>query len=397
MAQEVGTFRVIPDVEQALRAQLERLTTKDHGPVFGPCSQLPPHTLQKDNALKTELGATGARRRRLWSLESLGLSLASTPRRGVASFSQHKPLRCAGAAGGRRPAPSRPAGGVPAPASAPAPAFLLLVQARDELNEREETREEAVRALRELVRQQAASGQQLAVAVAERAQAWDSAFFLRFLRARKFHVGRAYELLRGYVSFRLQYRELFDSLSLEAVRRTIEAGYPGVLSSRDRYGRVVLVFNIENWDCEEVAFDEILQAYCFILEKLLENEETQINGFCIVENFKGFTMQQAAGLRPSDLRKMVDMLQDSFPARFKAVHFIHQPWYFTTTYNVVRPFLKSKLLQRVFVHGDDLSGFFREVDEDILPADFGGTLPEYDGRVVAERLFGPQAQEDTAF
>ncbi|XP_049561249.1 retinaldehyde-binding protein 1 isoform X3 [Orcinus orca] len=287
MSEGAGTFRMVPEEEQELRAQLERLTTKDHGPVFGQCSQLPRHTLQK---------------------------------------------------------------------------------AKDELNEREETREEAVRELQELVQGEAASGQELAVAVAERVQGKDSAFFLRFIRARKFHVGRAYELLRGYVNFRLQYPELFDSLSLEAVRCTVEAGYPGVLSSRDKYGRVVMLFNIENWDSEEITFDEpvhvvpkILQAYCFILEKLLENEETQINGFCIIENFKGFTMQQAAGLRASDLRKMVDMLQ-------------------------------------VFVHGEDLSSFYQEFNEDILPSDFGGTLPKYDGKVVAEQLFGPRVQaENTAF
>ncbi|KAK2107469.1 Retinaldehyde-binding protein 1 [Saguinus oedipus] len=176
MSEGVGTFRMVPEEEQELRAQLEQLTTKDHGPVFGPCTQLPRHTLQK---------------------------------------------------------------------------------AKDELNEREETREEAVRELQEMVQAQAASGEELAVAVAERVQDKDSGFFLRFIRARKFNVARAYELLRGYVNFRLQYPELFDSLSPEAVRCTIEAGYPGVLSSRDRYGRVVMLFNIENWQSQEITFDEV--------------------------------------------------------------------------------------------------------------------------------------------
>uniref|UniRef100_A0A672SG21 Retinaldehyde-binding protein 1-like n=1 Tax=Sinocyclocheilus grahami TaxID=75366 RepID=A0A672SG21_SINGR len=281
MAVVSGTFRMVSEEEQALRAKLEHLTVKDHGPVFRPCAQIPDHTVQK---------------------------------------------------------------------------------AKDELNETDEKRVSAVKELRGIIKEKADSGDDLAKGVQDTFGDNPDSVLVRFIRARKYEVNRAYELMKGYVRFRRDYPELFENLTPEAVRSTIEAGYPGILSSRDKYGRVVLLFNIENWDYEEITFDEILRAYCVILEKLLQNEETQINGFCIIENFKGFTMQQASGIKPAELKKMLSVL-------------------------VLKESDFDFLSLKVFVHGDELENYFKEFDAEILPSDFDGKGPKYDGKVTATQLF----------
>uniref|UniRef100_A0A8C7FXP3 Zinc transporter ZIP1 n=1 Tax=Oncorhynchus kisutch TaxID=8019 RepID=A0A8C7FXP3_ONCKI len=138
-----------------------------------------------------------------------------------------------------------------------------IQKAKDELNETEESRVSSLKELRAMMKEKAGDGDDLAKTVQERFGDKPDSLLLRFIRARKFDVARAHELLKGYVRFRRDYPELFENLTPEAVRSTIEAGYPVVLPSRDKYGRVVLLFNIENWDLEEVTFDEVeYTIYC---------------------------------------------------------------------------------------------------------------------------------------
>ena len=44
---------------------------------------------------------------------------------------------------------------------------------------------------------------------------------------------------------------------------------------------------------------------------------------------------------------MIYCLQDCFPARFSAVHFVNQPWYIEAVFKMLKPFLKEKNRNKV--------------------------------------------------
>lgn len=80
--------------------------------------------------------------------------------------------------------------------------FLLLMlfiflQAKDELNETNEKRASSLKDLRAMMTERAAEGDDLAKLVLERFGDKPDSLMLRFLRARKFDVVRAHELMKG--------------------------------------------------------------------------------------------------------------------------------------------------------------------------------------------------------
>lgn len=75
--------------------------------------------------------------------------------------------------------------------------FIWVVQAKDELNETDERRALSLKGLRAVMKERAAEGDDLAKLVQQRFKDKPDSLLLRFLRARKFEVIRAHELMKG--------------------------------------------------------------------------------------------------------------------------------------------------------------------------------------------------------
>lgn len=218
-------------------------------------------------------------------------------------------------------------------------------------------------------------------------QPQDDKTLLKFLYARKFNVIDAFTLLTDYYYYKRRNKLTFSDLNFESadIKKCIEHGLPGVLQSRDRKGRCVLFVNGNNWDFSS-SLVSIFRAIWFTLEALLNDVQNQANGFVFIVDWTEFSFRQSNYLKPSTLKLMIEGLQDCFPAKIKGVHFINQPWYVEAALTCIKPFLKDKTRERIFLHGNNLSTLHEHLPKDILPAEMGGEKPSYNPQVWIDKL-----------
>lgn len=231
----------------------------------------------------------------------------------------------------------------------------------------------ALNALKEAV------GASMDLALRDKSRCQDDNFLEMFLYARKYDVQESFQLLINYYSYRQRNPDLFKNLTLqdEGIAHALEDGLPGVLAERDRRGRCVLIMFASNWNPALYTLTSIYRALILTLEKALEDVHNQANGFVIVVDWTEFSFKQSSNMNPKVLKLMIEGLQDCFPARFKGIHFIAQPWYVETALTVIKPFLKGKTKERIHLHGYNLSTLHEYVTKDILPSDLGGEGPSH--------------------
>lgn len=84
---------------------------------------------------------------------------------------------------------------------------------------------------------------------------------------------------------------------------------PAVLEKPDHFGRRLIVLYSANWDVIKYGLATIYRSILLTLEKLIDSDECQINGFVIIVDWSQFTFRQSTWLNPKILKLMIEGLQ----------------------------------------------------------------------------------------
>ncbi|XP_017771839.1 PREDICTED: clavesin-1-like [Nicrophorus vespilloides] len=214
----------------------------------------------------------------------------------------------------------------------------------------------------------------------------EDAFLTRFLRARKFDNKKAFNMLQRYYLMKLKCPELFQCPLPSEIETVFELQAQTMLSDRDQHGRRIYVIRVDNFDSSKVTIDDIFRTNIMALEQIVREPETQISGLVVVLDMAGLSLNHAKFFTPYYAKKMVELVQETFPLRFKGFHVVNEPFYFDAIMAVLKPFMKEKIRKRIYLHGNDLTSLHAFLNTEILPLEYGGTNGTFDNRAWKMQL-----------
>jgi hypothetical protein len=208
----------------------------------------------------------------------------------------------------------------------------------------------------------------------------DDDFFLRFLRQKKFRVADAADSCRAYCDFLLENRAHFEGATWEETAVVFPTMGTMILPSKDvngRYTNLVLAhkMRVDPANPQEYGF-RVLRASLYMWELWLDDPYLQVHGVNVVQNFEGFSLSAMMEMQKSqtqDVQRLKMGFLKASPIRLASIIILEQPWYLSVMLSVVKPFLSSKLKQRIHMWGSDWHKLFAMHPPEQLPAEFHGS------------------------
>ncbi|KAF2900107.1 hypothetical protein ILUMI_06079, partial [Ignelater luminosus] len=136
----------------------------------------------------------------------------------------------------------------------------------------------------------------------------------------------------------------------------------------------IIIVRCENADPSKISFVTVVKTSLMILDILFnEDDNFVVAGQTGFINLNGMTLRHAVQITPTISKKILRYLQDCYPSRPKEMFFINTPTFFESLYNIARPILKAKVLDRFYIYnGKNIENIHQHISLSVLPKEYGG-------------------------
>ncbi|XP_046417873.1 alpha-tocopherol transfer protein-like isoform X1 [Neodiprion fabricii] len=201
----------------------------------------------------------------------------------------------------------------------------------------------------------------------------DDLRLMTFLRGCKFSLEKCKRKLDMYFTMRSIVPEFFsqrDITRAEMREITSVVQIPPLPGLTKNGRRVILMRGIDK-DIPTPNVAEAMKMVLMIGDVRLAEELFGVAGDVYILDASVATPTHFAKFTPTIVKKFLICVQEAYPVKLKEVHVVNVSPLVDTIINFVKPFLKEKIRNRIFVHST-FETLYEHVPKEILPLEYGG-------------------------
>uniref|UniRef100_A0AAR5Q4E5 CRAL-TRIO domain-containing protein n=1 Tax=Dendroctonus ponderosae TaxID=77166 RepID=A0AAR5Q4E5_DENPD len=230
---------------------------------------------------------------------------------------------------------------------------------------------------------------------------WDDERIMTFLRGCKFSLEKTKRKLDMYFTMRTACPEFFANrdITRPELQHIAQLGHLPPLPGLTPDGKRIIVMRGKDKDIDTPPLGDVAKVVLMIGDVRLAAEETGVAGDVYILDASVASASHFSKVSPSLAKKFLVCVQEAYPVKLKEVHVVNVSPLVDTIVQFVKPFLKEKIRNRIYLHSS-FDTLHEKIPKDILPEEYGGTagkLQEFHEAWMKKlEEYGPwfRAQED---
>ncbi|XP_026469365.1 clavesin-1-like [Ctenocephalides felis] len=168
----------------------------------------------------------------------------------------------------------------------------------------------------------------------------------------------------------------------ELIDKTVVKFLPGI---KDNEGRPVYVVKIGLVDPSKVDCPTVNRLDDYWIESILDDNEVQEKGICVLMDIKDYSWRLLGWLTPHNV-KTSSMKMEIGPVKQTKLHVVNSSKLMNAAIAISYPLLSDRIKENIHFHYSNWPSLHKHINPELLPAEYGGTGPDFDLRAALDKL-----------